>query len=276
MSYNRKIFYISYYEDEEKKGNAGYVKVLENRGLMEAEARLTGVPSAFAGERELVIRNGQETIGKEKICLTKGGGMGKYRFMMNGDLSKLSFRVELAAGYALDSGEVRCEAAPQPVVEEKAAVVETVISAMQGIPAELSAEEDKEVVKEVKVVEKPTVKDKVEKRKWAQIYKTYPHIKPFKDFREYVKLDLKDMVLLSEKKYSLVENSFLLHGYYNYNHLILWKKEKAPVKYYIGVPGNFYEKEKQVALLYGFESFEGEVEPAKEGDFGYYMTEVSI
>ena len=84
------------------------------------------------------------------------------------------------------------------------------------------------------------------------------------------------MVLVSEKKYSLVENSFLLHGYYNYGHIILWKKEKAPVKYYIGVPGNFYDKEKQGAVLYGFESFEGAAEPAGEGDFGYYMTEVGI
>ena len=40
--------------------------------------------------------------------------------------------------------------------------------------------------------------------------------------------------------------------------------------------GNFYEKEKRVALLFGFESFEGKREPAGNGDFGYYMVRVEI
>ena len=48
------------------------------------------------------------------------------------------------------------------------------------------------------------------------------------------------------------------------------------VKYYIGVPGNFYEREKQVARMFGFESFEGTREPAWEGDFGYYLIAVEL
>jgi hypothetical protein len=44
----------------------------------------------------------------------------------------------------------------------------------------------------------------------------------------------------------------------------------------VGVPGNYYEKEKQVAVMFGFESFETKTEPAKEGDFGYYMIGVVI
>jgi hypothetical protein len=42
------------------------------------------------------------------------------------------------------------------------------------------------------------------------------------------------------------------------------------------VPGNFYDREKQVAVMYGFESFECAKEPAGQGDFGYYMIRVEL
>ena len=84
-------------------------------------------------------------------------------------------------------------------------------------------------------------------------------------------------MILKSQYHKLVNNSFLLHGYYNYEHLLLAKIDKRGVdKYYIGVPGNYYEKEKQVAIMFGFESFECKTEPAGDGDFGYYMISVEI
>ncbi len=113
--------------------------------------------------------------------------------------------------------------------------------------------------------------------KWQQLWSLYPHIRPFEDEREYLRIKPQDFVVLSQKCYELSSNSFLLHGYYNYEHLILARERKEnKVHFYIGVPGNFYDKEKQVAILFGFESFEGKVEPAGYGDFGYYMVSVEI
>ncbi len=113
--------------------------------------------------------------------------------------------------------------------------------------------------------------------KWQQLWDIYPHITPFEDRREYLLVKPADFVILQEKYYSLVSNSFLLHGFYNYHHLVMVKESKKQgEKFYIGVPGNFYEKEKQVAVLFGFESFEGKYEPAGNGDFGYYMVGVEI
>lgn len=113
--------------------------------------------------------------------------------------------------------------------------------------------------------------------KWQQLQMIYPHIYPFQDEREYLSLRPEDFVILSSNAYRLVRNSFLLHGYYNYEHLILTNvSSKGASQYYIGVPGNFYEKEKQVAIMYGFNSFECKSEPAEEGDFGYYMIRVEL
>lgn len=118
---------------------------------------------------------------------------------------------------------------------------------------------------------------RVHRDKWKQLWENYPHIAPFDDERYYLCLELQDLVILPGKYYRLAENSFLRHGYYNYEHLILARSVRKGVeKYYIGVPGNYYEKEKQVAVYFGFESFEPKAEPAREGDFGYYMIGVDI
>lgn len=113
--------------------------------------------------------------------------------------------------------------------------------------------------------------------KWEQLSSIYPHIHPFRDAREFLSVGPEDFVVLRERCYQMTHNSFLLHGYYNYRHLLLMRQENpGEVKYYIGVPGNFYEREKQVARMFGFESFEGAREPAWEGDFGYYLISVEL
>lgn len=121
----------------------------------------------------------------------------------------------------------------------------------------------------------PTVK--MSESKWKQLSAIYPHVQPFGDERDYLKVGPQDFVVLSGRSYQLVHNSFLLHGYYNYQHMILTRQEgRGEIRYYIGVPGNFYEREKQVAVMFGFESFECKKEPANMGDYGYYMIRVDL
>ena len=113
--------------------------------------------------------------------------------------------------------------------------------------------------------------------KWEQLCTMYPEIHPFRDSREYLSIAPKDFVVLCKEYQKLVHNSFLLHGYYNYRHLILCRiRQKDAWQYYIGVPGNFYDREKMVAEMFGFEAFEGEKKSASPGDYGYYMKRVEI
>jgi hypothetical protein len=118
---------------------------------------------------------------------------------------------------------------------------------------------------------------RIQEDKWKQLSYLYPHIAPFQDDRDFLSIGPNDFVILHRSFHKLVNNSFLLHGYYNYDHLILVRRIKRNMEhFYIGVPGNFYEKETQVAIMYGFESFECKTEPAQEGDFGYYLIQVDI
>ena len=113
--------------------------------------------------------------------------------------------------------------------------------------------------------------------KWEQLWMIYPHVHPFSDEREFLSVSPSDFVLLNRNSYKLVGNSFLLHGFYQYHHLILMRGEnRGQVRYYIGVPGNLYERDKKTAVMYGFESFECAREPAAEGDFGYYLIPVEL
>lgn len=108
--------------------------------------------------------------------------------------------------------------------------------------------------------------------KWEQILDSYEQIHPYGDERVYVRLEPKDFIILQAGYQHLVNNSFLLHGFYNYRYVILGKEDD----YYLGVPGVYYEREKMVALMFGFEAFECPGGTARAGEFGYYLRKVEI
>lgn len=113
--------------------------------------------------------------------------------------------------------------------------------------------------------------------KWEQLEKLYPRIHPFGDSREYLSITPRDFIVMARQYQELVQNSFLLHGYYNYGHLILTKiVEGDEERYYLGVPGVYFDREKQAALMFGFEGFEAGTDKIEDGGFGYYMKRVEI
>lgn len=127
------------------------------------------------------------------------------------------------------------------------------------------------------VKEEQPAEQELQPDKWEQLRATYPIVHPIREEEEYLKITPRDFVIFTEKYQQLVHNSFLLHGYHNYKHLILGKKEKdGRMVYYLGVPGTFHDREKAVAVMFGFEAFDGKREPAEKGDFGYYLRRVEI
>ncbi len=105
--------------------------------------------------------------------------------------------------------------------------------------------------------------------KWQQLCAIYPVVHPFGDARGYLSIEPRDFVILQERYQVMVQNSFLLHGFYNYRHLLLGRQRgEREMNYYLGVPGVLYEKERAAALFYGFEGFESAKIPAEEGTLG--------
>ena len=84
--------------------------------------------------------------------------------------------------------------------------------------------------------------------KWEQLKKQYEILHPFGDEREFISIRPADFVIMTQQYQKLVHNSFLLHGYFNYRHLILGRDMSLGGNddscFYLGVPGVFYEREK--------------------------------
>lgn len=183
------------------------------------------------------------------------------------------------------------EAAPEEkeYVEEAPEEKEYMEAAMEETPektyvgAELKASmferayAEETMEEEVPTIQPYSFQGTIKPGKWEQLCALYPTITPFGDSRKYLSIGPGDFVILKDRSYRKVNNSFLLHGYFHYKHLILHQTmERGEARYFIGVPGNYFDKEKEVALLFGFESFECMQEPAKDGDFGYYMMRVEL
>ncbi|MBD5534950.1 MAG: hypothetical protein HDQ99_04730 [Lachnospiraceae bacterium] len=178
-----------------------------------------------------------------------------------------------------EAGELESESAPeaQTRAEGEAAERKSALEMLAEMNRGETARGKETKSAERKARQKPQCKDLLSGDKWEQLNKQYPHIHPFGDAREYLSITPRDFVILSRKYQELVQNSFLLHGYYNYGHVILTRiKEKNGERFYLGVPGVYYTREKQAALMFGFEGFEAGTERAVDGGFGYYMKQVDI
>lgn len=66
------------------------------------------------------------------------------------------------------------------------------------------------------------------------------------------KITRAELSTLPKKFWSLANNSFLLHGYYNYNHLLLIEEDGH---IWLGVPGIYDAREARAADLFGFPQF---------------------
>ena len=173
--------------------------------------------------------------------------------------------------------EMKQEEAKEPLVEPRQDNAQELIAEMQQEKEKTSVAEPAEITSAHQMSEREFRPDRVSPDKWEQLNKIYPHIHPFGDSREYLSIKPRDFIILSKKYQSLVQNSFLLHGYYNYGHVILARiKEREDENFYLGVPGVYYDREKQAALMFGFEGFESGCECASDGGFGYYMKRVEI
>ena len=73
-----------------------------------------------------------------------------------------------------------------------------------------------------------------------------------KDLPQAKKISREDLTLLPRKFWPLANNSLLLHGYHNYNHLALIEENGRK---WLGVPGIYDTREARAADLFGFPRF---------------------
>lgn len=94
--------------------------------------------------------------------------------------------------------------------------------------------------------------------RWQALLDSSPHIHPFDDdeIGECIKIDLKDLPILRKNGWQVGSNQFLLHGFYNYHHLLMGRLSSGKEDTFVfGVPGIFDVKEQFRAGMFGFSAF---------------------
>ena len=178
-----------------------------------------------------------------------------------------------------EAGEAPEEQVPREDSQKPAVGPETEHIQTETAESEELILEDPRILEQLEEEEKSAMKPG---ELWESFRKRWPKIQAFDCAGgcEILTIKPQDIGLMPREIWTYGNNSFLLHGYYNYRYLILAKvnipgREKS--RYILGVPGNYYSNEKYMASMFGFPHFvlaKGQSTP--EGRFGYWYTDVRL
>ncbi len=225
----------------------------KDRSMPEAHAaEVGGEDDSEAGrESEEVVRESEEAGHESEDAAVKTDGHAKEE----------------------PSGTVR-----MPEQEENSKGMEDASEGMEKT-AESSPElEDPEVLRYLQETESASTDPE---ELWQELRKSYPKIQPF-DYEggcEVLTIRPQDIGRLPREHWVYGNNSFLLHGYYNFRYLILARLENknGRPRYLIGIPGHYYSNEKYMATMFGFANFVlSKKQPPNDGRFGYWYTDIRM
>ncbi len=312
----RFIRYLYEYEGNQKKRNVGFVKVeqdgkettisVHGKGLcgksneniscylIKLDSEMGNILFVPAGEIQIgmiscggcfcyteeLIRAGygktEQSVGqtcekKDDIC---GLGLGdpKEAFYvalwneeMYGDLDIARAKVFRE----FDSDKTAGESKSIKNIDEKEAEVETQFGDDEETE---NLEEEQPEKKEQETVEESSEKKDLKKDDRDTDLQNFR--------RQIMKIQRGEISILPRCEWKLANNNFLLHGYYNYRHLVLID-EGNQLK--LGVPGIYHEREARAAATFGFPEFIAEadvnvtLEPQERNEnqqFGYWCRQV--
>lgn len=274
--YEKKIIYLSRYRNGEREEAAGFIKAVREKDAYTLDIHIRSEYKDVNGYYTLlIIAGGKETVW-QKIVLNEGKAAVHSQIKIQNEMlciGQETYKENELLGIKLwidNQNWIGGKFREQENEAESAEIIEAAENVK--IPEEeisLHAAD-----RQCPVFETPVFEDK-----WEQLQQNYQTVHPFGDERIFLTIEPKDFVILQASFQKLVNNSFLLHGFYNYRHLILGPDKElggeGNFRFYLGVPGTYFEREKMVAVMFGFEGFEcaGAVETGK---FGYYMRRVEL
>ncbi len=115
---------------------------------------------------------------------------------------------------------------------------------------------------------------------WAKTWKQLQAQNEKLEFRkerngDWIKMDIKAIRSLPKRNWYLGNNSFLVHGFFNYHYLILGREmDGDKERWYLGVPGFYQQQERVMATIFGFPEFFNSQNGAEP--FGYWIHTVEI
>jgi len=249
MAYKRLISYFDLIEDDQKRGNAGFVKWEKYD-----ECHILSV-----------FVSGPEEMGNKEVKV----------YLDEAILGTLSIRGGRAEGtYLLTDKEQREHIGRIKVVPDDNCVLIAEFETPHRMQVQERKPEEAKPVQEAGPEQEAEEPQEESRTIWEQLGKSREPFYPFDNEVECFRIFPKDLNLLQPQCGLFRSNQFLMHGYYNYRHLIIFKKKDDAEEYWLGVPGIYHEREKMAARMFGFEKFEAKNAEYKTGDLGYYLVTV--
>lgn len=269
------IRYLYEYKNEQRIRNVGFVKVDqdENGGTLQIHGRGTFLNNAD-------IRVYLVYMDRKKCCGILMGELHRIqsilscRLVYDREEIEQYTDLETLRGVVLETNGQGTYAA---VWDEGVLPFEQLVPAVQreACPSLEEAPEELEAC-ESEDVKEPEKTEHAENEKTAEDAEDAGGAEMSENVSPYRKITREDMTKLPRKNWYLANNSFLLHGYYNYRHLLLISRDGET---YIGVPGIYHHREEMAADSFGFAEFvripDGSVALSQEEcdaakDFGYW------
>lgn len=296
--YHKRVVYLSLHQENRQSSGWGFVRLTEKDGeyCFKLQAK---IPEGCQGKYPVYLLIGKEKVLVSEFMVQAGAMQGEFRLKVLEDviyiggnsyaLSKL-WGIEILLSEStwirgiyqeepFSKAERGVSAAELPEGQTREPIRQEPVGQRQE-PKGQNPEPEKAGDPEQELLQKSReAKPLSQGGKWEKLKEEYPQVHPFGDDRCFISLEPGDLVILPASFQKLLNNSFLLHGFYNYRHLILGPdrelSEEGEENFYIGVPGTYFEREKMVAVMFGFEGFEGKG-PVEIGSFGYYMRKVNL
>lgn len=267
----RFIRYLYEYEQEKRMRNVGFVKVEQDEE--QCTLHIHGKGFSDGGKKELTlyvfyVQDGQCT----GICLAKLDCQGpalneSFRYTKNDEAFKENYdRIE---GVILENEQGRRYASmwsdipadisgmrilkkreenpekPEDAENTGESGAEPVRISDAQAKKEDGVEADAQAIFETVIEKIPAVRNE-----------EFPGMKtnqpPEKQSFLVRKIQRMEISKLARCEWKLSNNNFLMHGYYNYHHLVFLENDS---QFMLGVPGIYHEKEARAAEIFGFPKF---------------------
>lgn len=289
----RFVTYIYAYEEEKKGSNVGFARIeirgqdarieIHLRGVYAASAtcrvylfqreaaggkEATGVTGVLVGEMKLANGSGDGAVvlkggrvGASPYGITEMEGLffviGEERILMSRWREGAPFKVGLSGFREWQPDEPKEKAAEKGAAAETAAqkeVREAAAAQAEQNSQTAAAGEEMEAIHATELPMRNLFPEYDWNAVWEELCREH---KPAALFEEWdtqcIQLELKDLRSLPKKYWYLGNNSFLLHGFFNYRYLVLGRTEEE--RWFLGVPGVYQKQERVMAAIFGFPEF---------------------
>lgn len=272
MEYNRMMAYIYSYDNGLKCRNTGFARIEVRGSTVRMHIGMKNAFTAYEGDWTVnfFYREDERIIGIELGKMHLSRGMGEFSY--SSDVSDIEGKdipfSKIKGLYISNGGDAKVFASEW---DDKGFHVSDI-----GAREKYKAAEAVEVIDEYPQISyeediKNSIDEMIDGGEKLLLFAD-------DDLYDCVEIDKEDILKLPETNWSLKNNSFVNHGFYNFRHLIIGKTGIGNgCGYFIGVPGVYTRRDRTTASIFGFNNFKFSMRSdVRLSQFGYWYKMLEV